>query len=439
MEPFACIASVALQLRSGRLQPRELVQQCLDRIEMWEPHVQAWVHLDAEGALREADRLGDLLRSGQDLGPLHGIPVGIKDIIDVQGMPTEAGSSLLRGARPQQDAAVVAHLRAAGAVILGKTVTTEFACFDPAVTRNPWNPEHTPGGSSSGSAAAVAAGMCCAAVGSQTGGSIIRPAAYCGVAGLKPSFGHVERSGVVPVSQRLDHVGPIARCVSDLWLMVAAMSGQASASETLADPPAPLALHVFDRYFDQHADASVRAITEAALRQLSAAGAVFSPLSLPRSFDQVHMMHRCIMAVDAAETHFQSFTQQMNAYGPQIRSLLEEGLATFAVDYALALRHQPQFQKDIQALIRDDVVVVTPATPTAAPHGLQSTGDPRFNSPWTYAGLPAVTIPCGLTDQGLPCGLQLIGGMACDRWLLSVAGWCERVLDFQHRPAISGG
>jgi aspartyl-tRNA(Asn)/glutamyl-tRNA(Gln) amidotransferase subunit A len=353
-------------------------------------------------------------------------------------MPTEAGSRLLRGARPEQDAALVARLRGGGAVILGKTVTTEFACFDPAATRNPWHLEHTPGGSSSGSAAAVAAGMCFAAVGSQTGGSIIRPAAYCGVAGLKPSFGAVPMDGVVPVSEHLDHVGPIARSASDLWPMFAAMTGVRETSTILEPVPAAPTLHLPDTYFDEHADPSVRAVTTAACRQLATAGATLSTLPLPRSFGQTHVMHRCIMAVDAAEIHFQSFTQQMDAYGPQIRGLLEEGLSTFAVDYALALRHQPQFQKDIQAVVRDDIVVLTPATPAAAPRGLESTGDPSFNSPWSYAGLPVVTIPCGLTEDGLPCGLQLVGAADHERHLLAVAAWCEHVLAFTHRPSFAG-
>lgn len=439
MDRLTSITSAASLLRTGDLHPRDLVSHCLDQIREFEPRVHAWVYLDEEGALSEAQRLGDLLSQGHDLGPLHGIPIGIKDIIDVRGMPTEAGSPLLKGAQAQQDAALVARLRAAGAIILGKTVTTEFACFDPAVTRNPWNLEHTPGGSSAGSAAAVSAGMCIAAVGSQTGGSITRPAAYCGVAGLKPTFGRVDMTGVVPVSERLDHVGPIGQSAADLWLMLAAMTDGDSTTSTLEPIDSLPPLHIITEYFPDHSDPSVSKVTAAACQKLQDAGAAMSPLEMPRSFGQSHMMHRNIMAVDLAEMHFQSFTEQTNSYGPQIRGLIEEGMASFAVDYALALRHQPRFQQDIREIIRDDVVALTPATTTAAPQGLESTGDPSFNSPWSYAGVPTVTIPCGLTADGLPCGLQLIGGVDRERHLLSVAAWCEGVLGFHHRPPLLDG
>ena len=435
MDRLTTIRKTASRLRAGDLHPRDLVGHCLHRMRQFEPRVQAWVHVDEQGALDEAERLGALLQHGEDLGPLHGIPVGIKDIIDVRGMPTEAGSPLFKGAIAQQDAALVSRLRAAGAIILGKTVTTEFACFDPSPTRNPWNLEHTPGGSSSGSAAAVATEMCFAAIGSQTGGSITRPAAYCGVAGLKPTFGRVDMSGVIPVSEHLDHVGPMARSATDLWQMLGGISETDSSNSTLEAPQSP-PLHIIDEYFTEHTDPAVLDVTAAACQKLQDAGASMPLLGLPRSFHQSHMMHRGLMAVDLAEMHFQSFTEQPDSYGPQIRSLIEEGMAFFAVDYALALRHQPRFRQDIQAIIRDDVVAVTPATPTAAPRGLESTGDPGFNSPWSYAGVPTVTIPCGLTGDGLPCGLQLIGSIDREHHLLSVAAWCEAVLGFDHQPPL---
>ena len=216
MDAFPPIAELVCKIRDKRLTPRELVDACLKRIERVEPDVRAWVSVDAEGARRRADELTELAARGEILGPLHGIPIGIKDIIDVAGWPTRAGSPLRDGHLAREDAAVVARLRNAGAIILGKTVTTEFAWIDPPPTRNPWDATRTPGGSSSGSAAAVASGMCVAAIGSQTGGSIIRPASYCGVCGLKPTFGVVSRVGVLPLSISLDHVGPIARCVDDL-------------------------------------------------------------------------------------------------------------------------------------------------------------------------------------------------------------------------------
>ena len=198
------ISQAVEQIRGGSLTPLDLVEFCLDRIRRFEPQVRAWVRIDEAGARREAERLGELARAGTIVGPLHGIPVGIKDIIDVAGWPTLAGSRLRENHVATSDAPVVAALRAAGAILLGKTVTTEFACFDPPPTRNPWNLQHTPGGSSSGSAAAVSLGMCVAALGSQTGGSIIRPASFCGVVGLKPTIGAVPSDGVVPISQYLE-------------------------------------------------------------------------------------------------------------------------------------------------------------------------------------------------------------------------------------------
>ena len=426
---------VAVELiRQGQLTPRQLVDHCLQRIGRFEDRVHAWVCVDERGAFAEAERLGDLARQGRLLGPLHGIPIGVKDIIDVAGMATEAGSPLLKGRVAEHDAPVVARLRAAGAIILGKTVTTGFACFDPSPTRNPWNPEHTPGGSSSGSAAAVSLEMCLAALGSQTGGSITRPAAYCGVAGLKPTFGRVDTVGVVPVSRHLDHVGPIARSAADLWPMFAAMTATADPWLALPALSAPPALCVIGEFFLQQADDAVRDVTVAASDVLLKSGVQLQMLNLPESFALTLAMHRCLMAVDVAETHLQTFTSHQASYGPRVRALIEDGLSTMAIDYALALRHQEQFRRDMEAIICDDVIAITPATPTAAPAGLDSTGDPSFNSPWSHAGLPTVSIPCGLTSDGLPCGLQLIGPRDQEQRLLSVAAWCERIINFQDQP-----
>ncbi len=423
-------------IRQGQLSPRQLVVHCLQQIGRFEDRVHAWVCVDERGAMAEAERLDDLARQGRLLGPLHGIPLGVKDIIDVQGMATEAGSPLLKGRVAGQDAPVVARLRAAGAIILGKTVTTEFACFDPSPTRNPWNLEHTPGGSSSGSAAAVALEMCMAALGSQTGGSITRPAAYCGVAGLKPTFGRVDTTGVVPVSRQLDHVGPIARSAADLWPMSAAMIDTSDPWLAMPPLPAPPTLSVIGEFFLQQADDAVRDVTVAASDRLLKAGAQLQMLHLPESFVLTLAMHRCLMAVDAAETHLQTFTSHQASYGPRVRALIEDGLSTLAIDYALALRHREQFRRDMQAIICDDVIAVTPATPTAAPAGLDSTGAPSFNSPWSHAGLPTVTIPCGLTSEGLPCGLQLIAPPHQEQRLLSVAAWCEQALAFRAAPRL---
>jgi len=215
------------------------------------------------------------------------------------------------------------------------------------------------------------------------------------------------------------------------------MAGQRPEPAALTTPASAPLLHVIDRYFMEQADAAVQAVTRTAFDRLRQAGADFHNLDLPKSFWQAHAMHRCIMAVDAAETHFQSFNEHADDYGPEISKLIVEGFSSFAVDYALALRHQRRFRQDIREIIRDDVIAVTPATVTAAPASLDSTGDPQFNSPWSYAGVPTATIPCGLTDDGLPCGLQLVGAAGSERHLLTVAAWCESVLEFRDSPTSS--
>src|SRR5688572_20494240 len=230
MPELPSIAKAARDMHTGELTPVDLVEHCLARIDELDSQIQAWVMVDRAGARKEAERLTKLAADDDWLGPLHGIPVGIKDIIDVAGWPTKCGSPLRANHVAQRDAAVVTALRNAGAILLGKTVTTEWACFDPPPTRNPWNIEHTPGGSSSGSAAAVAADMCLAALGTQTGGSIIRPAAYCGVAGLKPGYGELPMEGIAPLTLHLDHVGPIARRVSDLYVVWQALAAGAHGS-----------------------------------------------------------------------------------------------------------------------------------------------------------------------------------------------------------------
>jgi len=434
-------------LRTGRTTSRALVDACLARIEQFEERVHAWVLVDAEGARREAARLDDELATGRRRGPLHGIPLGIKDIIDVAGWPTLAGSRLRIGNIAAHDAPVVARLREAGAVILGKTVTTEFASFDPPPTRNPWNLERTPAGSSSGSAAAVALGMCIAAMGSQTGGSITRPAAYCGVAGCKPTYGRVSLSGILPLSFHLDHPGPIARDVTDLAIMLSAIAGYDADDPISVDVPAsnyaeaparenPPRLAALTGFFVDAAAPDVRQSVDTALDQLAAAGAKIERFPPPASFAEVIANHRRIMAIDAAQHHRGNFPERRAEYGPCVAALMDEGLATKLVDYAEALEHQLRFARDLARQLAGFDALVTPATTTTAP-GLETTGDPRFNAPFSYAGLPTVCFPCGLsTSDQLPVGLQLIGRRWEEGPLLSTAQWCERTIGFAAQPPL---
>ncbi|HUY32060.1 MAG TPA: amidase [Pirellulales bacterium] len=450
MPELPTIVESAAELQAGRLTPMALVEGCLDRIRLLEPQVRAWVLVDEVGAREAARRLGDELRAGHRRGPLHGIPLGIKDIIDVVGWPTRAGSPLREGHVAQGDATITARLREAGAILLGKTVTTEFASFDPPLTRNPWNLERTPGGSSSGSAAAVALGMCLGAIGSQTGGSITRPASYCGVAGCKPTLGRVSLIGLVPFSFHLDHPGPMARTVGDLAAILAVIAGFDKTDPVSVDVPADdyLAacqaaapfeddgprLGVLESYFMEVASPAIREAVRHALDALRADGTTVATARLPASFAEVHQHHRRIMAVEAAHVHRMIFPSRRAQFGPNIASLLDEGLATAAIDYAASLAHQQRFRREMLTALDGFDALVTPATADTAPD-TSTTGDPKFNSPWSHAGLPTVSFPCGLAG-GMPLALQLIGRPFGEGPLLRAAAWCEARLQFDACPPL---
>ncbi|MDZ4780974.1 MAG: amidase [Planctomycetia bacterium] len=450
MAARANLATISQQFKRGALRPIDLVDRCLASIKQHEPAIHAWVKVDERGARQAAQALGDELERGQSRGPLHGIPIGIKDIFDVAGWPTKAGSSLRAQHVAAEDATVVARLRAGGAILLGKTVTTEYACFDPSVTHNPWNPAHTPGGSSAGSAASVALGMCLAAVGSQTGGSITRPASYCGVAGIKPTFGLLDLGGVVPVSFHLDHAGAMARSVSDLAAMLLVMSTPTAEEGVPHDAPHVnyLAagegarmprLGVIEPFFLERCDDTVKAGFRQAIDNLRQGGVHIVAVAPPTSFADLLPLHRKIMAVEAAAYHRAAFEANRPAYGKQIAGLIDEGLRMPAYEYAMAIRHLEWYREHAWDDLPEIDALVTPATTTPAPARLDTTGDPQFNSPWSYAGLPTVSIPCGLSREGLPIALQLIGPKLSELTLLSAAAWCERRLRFEAEPALTKG
>ena len=347
------------------------------------------------------------MRKGQYRGPLHGIPIAVKDIFDVFDWPTAAGSKLWEHSVARQDCEVVRRLRCAGAIFLGKTVTTQYASFDPPVTRNPWNLEHTPGGSSSGSAAALAVGMCLGALGSQTGGSITRPASYCGVTGCKPTYGRVPLDGIVPLAWSMDHPGPLARCVQDLGLMLAVMGDSWRGSITAnATPPRLTCVHGL---FHDMAEPSVQAAMEGITRALEAAGARLDEGALPAGFADVVSRHRVVMAVEAAHFHKLRLERHPDDYQPNIRKpLLEEGLACSATHYADTKAHQAALQEQTQAMLADGTILLTPAATGPAPDAA-TTGNPAFNSPWSYTGLPTVSLPTGQFVEGLPLAIQTRG------------------------------
>jgi len=449
------LAEAAVQVRSGRVTPLELLDRCLGQIDRLESRLHAWVVVDEAGARQAAAEMTGEAERGQFRGPLHGLPIGIKDIFDVEGMPTQAGSPLRAGHRADADAPLVAALRRAGAVILGKTVTVEFACFDPSRTRNPWNMAHTPGGSSSGSAAAVAVGMCLGALGTQTGGSLVRPSTYCGIATFKPTFGRLSTEGVVPVSYHLDHPGPMARRVADLRLMQECLlAGPGGGPAELLDDPGPRQaappgtarivasatagprLGLLETFFLDEASPAIQEATRAAVDQFRRAGAVVETVAVPKDLDfgEVRPVHRTIMAVEAAAYHRRDFAAHREAYGPLITELLDEGLRIPGVDYAAALAWQRAWRQRVGMLWQGIDALVVPSTDTTAPATLATTGTPKFQAPWSCAGVPLASIPCGVAADGLPAAVQIIGPHNSDARILDVAAWCEAALEFDAVP-----
>ena len=433
--------AAADQLRAGRAAPLDLLDACLDRIDRLEERIRAWVFVDREGARAEAARRAEEIRRGGWRGPLHGVPIGIKDIFDVFDWPTAAGSRLWKDSVARQDATAVRKLREAGAVFVGKTVTTQYASFDPPPTRNPWDPSRTPGGSSSGSAAALACGMCLGALGSQTGGSITRPAAFCGVAGLKPTYGRVGTAGVVPLAASMDHVGPMARCVRDLAILLQVIAGPDPLDPSAADAAAPDYTERIKQgcarprlgrprgLFESRAEPATREAMDWACDRLRAAGAAVSDVALPAAFTEVLARHRVVMAVESAMFHELRLRRHPEDYDPNIRGLLEEGLKCPATEYARTKEHQRLLKKEIEACFAGVDALLTPAAAGPAPEAA-TTGDPVFNSPWSYTGLPTVCFPCALSAEGLPLGLQLVGRAWGEADLLAVAAWCEDALGF---------
>lgn len=432
---YATIHEAAEAIRSGWTTPVELLDQCLARVDHYEEKVRAWVFLDREYARAQAEALTRELKAGSRRGPLHGIPIGVKDIFDVFDWPTACGSRLWTQSIARADAGVVRSLRAAGAVFMGKTVTTQYASFDPPPTRNPWNLKHTPGGSSSGSAAALACGMCLGALGSQTGGSITRPASYCGVAGLKPTYDRLPVDGVMPLAHSMDHPGPMATCVRDLRILFETMSLTGASRASLGPTAAPR-LGLLGGLFHDSAQPVVRTFMEAAADRLRKSGAQVEARTPPGTFSDVVPRHRVVMAVEAALFHEPRLKRHPDDYGPNIRKLLEEGLACPAPEYARCKEHQRLLRQEMIACMEGVDAFLTPATTSPAPSA-ETTGDPAFNSPWSYTGLPTVSFVAAWTPEGMPLALQLVGRPNGEADLLATAEWCEKAIGCERRePSI---
>ena len=416
-------------IRHGECSAVALVEACLARVRALDPRLQAWAHVDADGALATARERDAEARAGRLRGPLHGVPLGIKDIFDVAGMPTTAGARAFAHTRPARDSGAVARLRAAGAILLGKTHTTQFAYRDPGPTCNPWNHAHTPGGSSSGSAAAVAARMVPATIGSQTVGSILRPAAYCGVVGLKGPHGLVPVDGAVPLAWSLDHVGPFARSVADAALVLSVMADHVFETPVVQAPRLVVGRQLFDR-----AEPTLRRHLDALVERLAEAGARVTELTLPPPFADIHAAGQVVLEVEAATYHQAMFDKHAADYGPGMAEMVPRGLARAATEYVVANRARLAFREAMIPLLEAHDALLSPTAPGTAPAGLGWTGDASLCAPWSSAGVPSLSLPTGVDDTGLPLALQLVQAPGGTARLLGVAAWCEHVVGFAARP-----
>jgi Asp-tRNA(Asn)/Glu-tRNA(Gln) amidotransferase A subunit family amidase len=427
-------SEAARLIREGIISSEQLVEACLARVREIDAQVEAWAFLDPAHALAQA-RAADAWRlEGRPTGALHGVPVGVKDIFDTADMPTENGSVLYAGRTPSRDATVITMLRAAGAVIMGKTVTTEFAYFSPGKTHNPHNPEHTPGGSSSGSAAAVAAGMVPLALGSQTNGSTIRPAAFCGVVGFKPTHGLISRHGILPLSRTLDHVGLFARSIDDIALLAAQLVGYDERDpdtrpraripfvEVAAEePPLPPMFAFVKTPYWERADEDTKEGLAELIEQL---GEQVEEIELLPSAIDAWELHRTIMEAEMAANLEREWDKGRDRLSEQLRTQLERGRNVRALDYQRARsRIAPIHEGFVELFEQRYDAILTPAATGAAPKGLSSTGDPVFCTLWTLCGMPAISLPLLQGADGLPVGVQLVGPRDGDARLLRTARW----------------
>ncbi|WP_233889475.1 amidase [Paraburkholderia flagellata] len=417
------IGEAAAALGRREFSALELAQSCLDRIAAREPEVGAWTWLDPEAVLAQA-RACD---AREPAGPLHGIPFGIKDIIDTADMPTGYGSPIYAGHRPPMDASCVALLKRAGAVIVGKTVTTEFAFFKAGKTRNPHNPMHTPGGSSSGSAAAVADCMVHGALGSQTAGSLIRPASYCGVVGYKPTWGDFDLTGVKGLAHSLDTLGVLTRSVADAALLRdVLMAREPQRLEPDAHWRPSIGLCRTPTWLE--ASSATRDALEKLMLTLAQLGARVGEAVLPENFDGFVEIQRRLMAFEVSR----SLAPEKRAHAQQlsepIRQLIELGEAIGADDYLSAKSTAEQGVGEIETLFDTWDVLIAPCAPGEAPRAIEGTGDPVFSRLWMLLGVPSLALPALTGPGGLPVGVQLIGPRFGDERLLRAARWLERAL-----------
>jgi aspartyl-tRNA(Asn)/glutamyl-tRNA(Gln) amidotransferase subunit A len=436
--------SASAMIREGRLSSETLVEMLLARIDETDDRVMAYVTVCRESALKEARKADARLKEKREVGPLHGVPISVKDLIETKGVRTTAGSKLLSTYVPSRDATVVGRLKAAGAIVIGKTNTHEFALGGVSPpTCNPWNLGRIPGGSSGGSAAAIATGSALASLGSDTGGSIRIPASFCGVVGLKPTYGRVSRAGVFPESWSLDHVGPITKTVQDCALVLGVIAGRDPLDGTTSKKPVPSYLSdldpsiegvrvgVPDNYFFGPMQKGVRSTIDRAIKNLARLGAKVEHFHFPMA-DEILGAHTIIDFAESSAYHEDSFRERAGDYQPDVRGLLEQGFLITAVDYIRAQRWRGAFFPRMKSLFKEIDLIVTPTQPMIAPkHGAATVllggreidavaAMTRFMVPFNFTGQPALSINCGFSN-GLPVGLQIVADHFEEGKILSAA------------------
>lgn len=435
VEMSAAAASAAID--AGEITSQELVKAYIEQIKTHDPTIEAWEHFDPDYALSQAENADKFRKTGQQIGPLHGIPIGVKDIFDTHDMPTEDGTIIHKGRTPADDASSVEQLRQAGAIIMGKTVTTEMAVMHPSRTKNPHNPEYSPGGSSSGSAAAVAANMVPLAIGTQTNGSVIRPASYCGVVGYKPSHGLISRYRVLLQSLHFDHVGVFARDVTDAALLAEQMMAydKRDPSMKVKMPPKlvatieqgplvdPKLVFVKTPVWDTHADSDVK---EGFTEVVDFMGDSVEELDLTHLLEEVPHWHKIIMETDIAKSFNRDYKQHSDKLSDSLREIIERGRKTLAIEYNHAVDHISALNNAMDEIMSEYDAILTPATTGEAPKGFETTGNPIFCTPWSFCGMPAVTLPLMQGSNDMPLGVQLVSAKGDDARLLRTADWLTK-------------
>lgn len=418
------LAELSQRIQQRAVSPVELARRCVGEIATRDAELRAWVCVAPEQALADADSFAEEIQAKRPRGPLHGIPFGVKDIFDTSGIPTCWGSAAYAGRTPAEDSALVRQLREAGAVMLGKTHTTAFAYFDPAPTRNPRNHDHTPGGSSSGSAAAVAAGMVPFALGSQTMGSVLRPAAFCGIAGFKPTFGRLPREGMLDFSATLDHPGLFTRTAAEMAFLWSALVQESVERDDV------LYFATFDEAVDECVEPETQRALRAAEERLRGAGYSVKTTATPQTFRGLLAATRKLMTYEGAHRHRAELERHGTAIGEKLAALIEEGLGIPEREYRASLDHIHSAREEFAAFFVDGRILLIPAAPGPAPRGICSTGNPCCNAPITALGAPAISIPMGTARNGLPLGLQLVAGRERDAALLRAASLVEAALEY---------